>query len=344
MGAVHLTIRAAIIAMSSALGAITPHAAAQLAPLHDCALFKRPIEMSLRIPEQAPGVFIELINPATGQVIETRPARPGNTGRVDLAELFPRLWSVDSPQVLYAQATTNPADKEGTADGRIGPPVVLVPMVAPRYAPRIDREGTPQVNPAPAPKTRVLSGYWTYTDQRVEITTTKGRLVFALRPDAAPNSADNFRTLVARGFYDGIRIHRIASLSGRTLPDIVQFGDPTGTGQGGPGYFIDFEPSPLKHTYGTLSFARTTDPNSAGSQVLICLGRESAAQLDGRYTVFARLVAGTETLEALAKSPTDAEGKPREPVAIQSAKLVDAPPFGAGPKPEADPLEKPPTR
>jgi peptidyl-prolyl cis-trans isomerase B (cyclophilin B) len=342
MGLVHLIVRAAIfVAASVPMSVLTSPAAAQVSPMHECALFKRPIELSVRVPDQAPSVLIELIDPSNGQVIETRPARPGNTGKVDLAEVFPKLWTTDSPKVVYAQATIGGAD---VTAGRIGSPVVLVPMVAPRYAPRIDREGTPQVNPPVASKTRVLSGYWTYTDQRVEITTSKGRLTFALRPDAAPNSVDNFRTLVSREFYDGIRIHRIASLSGRTLPDIIQFGDPTGTGQGGPGYFIDFEPSPLKHSYGTLSFARTTDPNSAGSQVLICLGRESAAQLDGKYTVFGRLVLGVETLEALSKSPTDADGRPRDPIAIESAKLVDAPPFGTGPKPEVDPLEKPSTR
>lgn len=342
MGLVHSIVRAAIIVGASIpVLALSTTAEAQLTPMRGCALLKRPIEMSLGVPDQAPGVFVELIDPATDEVLETRPAHPGNTGKIDLAELFPKLWTTEAPRVLMAQATMRVGDKVAA---RIGPPVVLVPMVAPRYAARVDREGTPQASPPAAPGSRVLSGYWTYTDQRVEITTGKGRLTFALRPDAAPNSVDNFRTLVARGFYDGVSIHRIASLSGRTLPDIVQFGDPTGTGQGGPGYFIDFEPGPLKHAYGTLSLARTSDPNSAGSQVFICLGRDSAARLDGRYTVFARLVAGTDTLEALAKTPTDAEGKPREPVTIESARLVDAPPYGAGPKPQADPLEKTPTR
>src|SRR6185295_14123533 len=116
------------------------------------------------------------------------------------------------------------------------------------YAAKGDLDGFPRVpGPPPANKPPVLSGYWTYTDQRAVITTDKGDLVFALRPDAAPNSVRNFRQLVADRFYDQTDVSRIASLSGRTLPDIVQLGDPTGTGQGGPGWFLDFEPSPLKH-------------------------------------------------------------------------------------------------
>jgi cyclophilin family peptidyl-prolyl cis-trans isomerase len=346
MGCVHKSLK--LCAVAALIGACAPLAAvAQIAPLHECAHFKRPIEISVQVPETARGVSVQLIVPATGQVLDTRQANAGNAGMIDLAELFPRLWSAETSQVLYAQAVASfgsAGGKEPDKGERLGPPIVLVPMAAPRYAPRMDRDGTPVVNPAPAPKARVLAGYWTYLDQRVEIVTSKGRLVFAMRPDAAPNSVDNFRTLVSRGFYDGIPIHRIASLSGRTLPDIVQFGDPTGTGQGGPGYYIDFEPSPIKHAYGTLSYARTSDPNSAGSQVLIALGRDGGAQLDGRYTVFGQLVSGTETLEALSKVATDADGKPRDAVTIESAKLLDAPPFGEGPKPEVSPLEKPPER
>ena len=66
-----------------------------------------------------------------------------------------------------------------------------------------------------------------------------------------------------------------------------------------------------------------------------------AAQLDGKYTVFATLIAGAEPLAAIAKTPVDAEAHPREPVKIESARLVDAPPFGMGPKPEGDPFAKP---
>jgi cyclophilin family peptidyl-prolyl cis-trans isomerase len=323
----------------------------QLVPVCACAHPNQPIDALLGAPNtrksgegaaQESSLGIELIAPATGEVVESRPAKPG---KVDLGGLFPRLWSADSPLVYCAQAV---------ADGaRVGAPVVLVPMLPPRYAPRVDRDGTPRVSPPALAGKPLLSGYWVYTDQRVEITTEKGSLVFALHPEAAPNGVRNFRDLVSKGFYDRTPIHRIASISGRALPDIIQFGDPTGTGQGGPGYHIDFEPSTLKHAFGTLSYARTSDPNSASSQVFICLGDGGggdgegtaptglAAQLDGKYSAFATLVTGADTLMAIAKTPVDAESRPREPVMIESARLVDAPPFGSGPKPEGDPFAKP---
>ena len=320
------------LTIAGATCAFAPLASAQLHAIRPCALAKQPVLATLDGAESGgPEQSIELINPATAQVIESRPVKPGE---VDLAEVFPRLWTSDSGQVFLIQAVSG---KE-----RVGPPLVLVPMVAPRYATKTERDGTPQV--PPATKARVLSGYWVYTDQRAVVKTGKGELVFALRPDAAPNSVDNFRSLIQKQFYSGIRVHRVVSLSGRTLPDIMQFGDPTGTGQGGPGYYIDYEPSPLRHGFGSLSFARTSEPNSAGSQVIVAFGREGAAQLDGKYTVFGQLVSGAETLAAIAKTPVDADGKPREHLTIESVKLVDAPPFGSGPKPEPDPFEKPKNR
>lgn len=311
---------------------LCPAAHAQLHAARPCALAKQAVLATLDGAENGGAEqSIELINPTTAQVIESRPVKPGE---IDLADVFPRLWTNDSAQVFHIQAVSG---KE-----RIGAALVLVPMVAPRYATRAGRDGTPQM--PPATKTHVLSGYWVYPDQRAVVKTSKGELVFALRPDAAPNSVANFRSLAEKQFYSGIRVHRIVSLSGRTLPDIMQFGDPTGTGQGGPGYFIDYELSTLKHGFGSLSFARTSEPNSAGSQVIVAFGREAAAQLDGKYTVFGQLVSGAETLAAIAKTAVDADGKPREPLIVESVKLVDAPPFGSGPKPETDPFIKPSTR
>jgi cyclophilin family peptidyl-prolyl cis-trans isomerase len=281
----------------------------------------------------APDVSVELINPTTTQVLETRPTK---TGEVDLAALFPRLWTMPEAQVLLAQ--------ELVGKERVGAPVVLVPMVPPRATTRVEKDGTPQVPPASG-RQQVLSGYWTYTDQRVLMRTSRGEMVFALHPEVAPHSVTNFRDLIAKGFYDGIAFHRLSFLTGRTQPDTVMLGDPTGTGMGNPGYCIDFEPSTMKHTYGTLSYARTpADPNSAGSQVVIVLSREAGAKLDGRYAAFGQLVSGSETLTVIAKTPVDADGKPREAVTIDFAKLVDAPPYGEGPRAEADPAERPVTR
>lgn len=316
----------------------------QLAPVGACAHIKAPIHATLTQPDApsssgapaVPGVLgLELIVAESGQVLESRPAK---AGAVDLAEVFPRLWTTDKPQVLYAQAVL------GTR--RIGAPMVLVPMVPPRYAPRVDRDGVPQLNPLPAggQGKRAFSGYWMYVEQRVSVLTSKGEVVFALRPDAAPNSVAHFRDLVSKGFYDGVKVHRITTISGRTQPDIAQFGDPSGTGLGGSGSFIDYEPSPLKHGLGTLSFARLpSEPNSAGSQVIVCLGggKDAATHLDGKYTVFGQMVSGAETLAAIGKAPADANGTPRgEGVTIESVRLIDAPPYEGPPKAAAEAEKK----
>lgn len=336
----------------------------QLAPVRECALVGRPVLVRLGAdarpagegegepvrpplrppeagggagllpprPRAAPGVDrpsadwrIELISAETMRTIESRPVR---AGEVDLAAVFPRLWKTEAPAVLLAQAVDGEA--------RVGPPVVLVPMVAPRYAPRTDREGTPVFNPAPRP--RPLAGYWTFTDQHAVLRTGRGDLTFRLRAGAAPASVMHFRDLVKKGFYDGVPVHRVASLRGQPLPDLLQLGDPTGTGHGGPGTMIDFEESALKQAYGVLSFARAADPNSAGSQVIVALSREGAAALEGKYAAFGELVAGGAALVALAKTPVDADGRPREPVIVEKAELVDAPPAGAGPRPVEDPI------
>lgn len=305
-----------------------PACHAQLSVQRPCALLRQPIEAVLAAPERdGTDCSLELIQAATGKVLQTRPVKPGP---IDLGEVFPRLWTNDTGQVYQAQALL------GTQ--RTGPPLVLTPMVTPRYVSRIERDGLPIV--PPAPKKRPLSGYWVYLEQRVSIRTSKGELVFALRPDAAPNSVAVFRDLVQKRFYQDIKVHRIASLSGRTLPDILQLGDPTGTGQGGPGFFLDFEPSPLKHALGTLSLARTAEPNSAGSQLIITLSREAGSALDGRYAVFGELISGGETLRAISKTPVDADGRPREDVIIESARLIDAPPAGTERKSDPDPLEE----
>lgn len=332
-------VATALVACVSAL-VVASTASAQVSPLRACALVDRPIKLRIDAATADAESSAEtqetllLISASTGAVLESRPVA---AGEIDAAQVFPRLWKTDQPQVVFIQAAL---DAKG--EKRVGPATVLVPMLTPRYASHTDRAGVPVLTPPP--KQRIFSGYWTFKDQHALVKTIKGDLEFALRADAAPNSVLEFRDLVSKGFYSGIAIHRIASLSGQTLPDIVQFGDPTGTGQGGPGFMFDFEPSTLKHAYGTLSFARTSDPNSAGSQVIIALNRENTAFLDGRYTTFAQLVSGAEVLTTIAKTPADADGRPKEAVTIESITLVDAPPRGSEPKPATDPLQKKPER
>ena len=124
-----------------------------------------------------------------------------------------------------------------------------------------------------------------------------GAIVIELYPDIAPNTVNNFISLVRSGFYDNNTFHRLDP------GFVLQGGDPTGTGSGGPGYHIQGEFSAnnfkneLKHTKGIVSMARSSQPNSAGSQFFIMLGtRES---LDGNYAAFGKVIAGMENIDRL---------------------------------------------
>lgn len=118
-----------------------------------------------------------------------------------------------------------------------------------------------------------------------------------LYPDVAPNTVANFVSLVRKGFYDGLTFHRI-------VPGfVIQGGDPTGTGAGGPGYTIFGEftangfPNNLRHTRGVISMARTQDPNSAGSQFFIMVA--DAPHLDGQYAAFGRVISGMDEVDRI---------------------------------------------
>ncbi|OGQ34359.1 MAG: peptidylprolyl isomerase [Deltaproteobacteria bacterium RIFCSPHIGHO2_12_FULL_43_9] len=115
-----------------------------------------------------------------------------------------------------------------------------------------------------------------------------GKLIMDLYPDAAPKTVENFKKLVKKKYYDGLTFHRV-------VPGfVVQGGDPSGDGSGGPGYTIEAEFNEKPHLVGTVAMARTSDPNSAGSQFYICLAPQPS--LDRKYTVFGQVVEGTETL------------------------------------------------
>ncbi len=120
----------------------------------------------------------------------------------------------------------------------------------------------------------------------VKMTTDKGIIYLELFPEIAPVHVDNFLTLIKKGFYNGLAFHRVVRGT------IIQGGDPDGTGKGGPGYTIPAEFNFRKHKRGTLSMARASHPDSAGSQFYICLKRMS--QLDNKYTVFGQVVKGLD--------------------------------------------------
>ena len=122
-----------------------------------------------------------------------------------------------------------------------------------------------------------------------------GEIAFELYPDTAPISVENFVKLAESGFYNGLTFHRI-------VPEfVIQGGDPEGTGHGGPSWTIRGEfrsngfENPLKHTRGVLSWARTPDPNSAGSQFFIMV--DDAPHLDGDYAAFGKVTAGMEIVD-----------------------------------------------
>ncbi|MDO5695992.1 MAG: peptidylprolyl isomerase [Eubacteriales bacterium] len=137
-----------------------------------------------------------------------------------------------------------------------------------------------------------------------------GIMKLELYPEKAPKTVENFIELAEKGFYDGIIFHRI-------IPEfMIQGGDPTGTGMGGPGYTIPGEFSmnghenDLVHERGVISMARAMDPNSGGSQFFIM--HRKSPHLDGQYAAFGMLLEGFEVLDRIAAVKTDAQDKPLE--------------------------------
>ncbi|MDY7107993.1 MAG: peptidylprolyl isomerase [Planctomycetota bacterium] len=179
---------------------------------------------------------------------------------------------------------------------------------------------------------RLLSGVRLYRERDVILHTTEGDIRLALRPDHAPNTVFNFIRLCEGGFYRDVAFHRVVPMTREGEPFIIQAGDPTGLGDGGPGYRIDLEPSGLPHEFGVISMARDADPDTAGSQFFICLSREGTARLDGDYCAFGYAMAGRDAILAIADVELAdlAAGRPVEAPRIESAELVPAPPRVVG--------------
>ncbi len=153
---------------------------------------------------------------------------------------------------------------------------------------------------------------------QVEINTEFGAITVELWNDVAPGHAANFLKLVDEGFYDGLTFHRI-------IPQfVIQGGCPRGDGTGGPGWTVKAEFNNRKHEKGVLSMARSSDPNSAGSQFFICLGREHCKHLDGQYTAFGAVIDGIEVVDQIAatKGSAQEEGRTGNAPRINSAKCV----------------------
>ncbi len=145
-----------------------------------------------------------------------------------------------------------------------------------------------------------------------------------LYPEKAPNTVNNFLSLVQKGYYDGLIFHRVIA------GFMIQGGDPNGTGMGGPGYHIKgefagngFRQNDISHVRGVLSMARAQHPNSAGSQFFVM--HEEADYLDGQYAAFGKVIEGMEVVDEIANTKTDWSDRPYEE---QKMKKVTAETFG----------------
>jgi len=304
---------------------------------------------------------LTLLEPATAKPVATAelPARPGQPGewQLDLARVF--AAQLKQPKFYYLQLLAG--------ERKLGPAMILQPLLQPQRA-VLDRRNPARplaIFSTDAPgTTRAFSGFRMYIDKLVVIETERGTMRFRLRPDCAPNTAWTFRHLAEGGFFDGTDFFRtvaVGSAVGKGF--VVQGGDPTLAEpyDGGPGFDLALEPSPLPHDYGVLSMARDTEPDTAGSQFFICLSREETARLDGQYSAFGQMVwppvapettkpgdqagggpsGGTmeglspvEVLTTIANSPLlpGKKDRPAKPVRINSMRLIDAAPYGDGDK------------
>ena len=166
----------------------------------------------------------------------------------------------------------------------------------------------------------------------VTIEMESGKVIKAeLFPEKAPNTVNNFISLVKSGFYDGLIFHRVIE------GFMIQGGDPAGVGTGGPGYTIKgefaingFSKNDIKHERGVLSMARAMSPNSAGSQFFIM--HKNSSHLDGQYAAFGKVVEGMQTVDEIASVKTDWNDKPKT---AQVMKKVTVETFGEEyPQPE----------
>jgi peptidyl-prolyl cis-trans isomerase B (cyclophilin B) len=147
------------------------------------------------------------------------------------------------------------------------------------------------------------------------VETNMGTFSFVMYPKDAPNTVQNFVKLANQGFYNGTIFHRIIKRF------MIQGGDPTGTGTGGPGYTINAEFNDRKHLVGTVSMARSADPNSAGSQFFICVA--PSPHLNGQYTAFGEVIEGIDVVLAISEVKTGENDRPLEDVVMKKVTVED---------------------
>ncbi len=150
---------------------------------------------------------------------------------------------------------------------------------------------------------------------RATLHTNHGAIRLELFPEDAPVTVANFEKLAGEGFYDGVVFHRV-------IPDfMIQGGDPTGTGRGGPGYQFEDEPNQHSVVRGMLAMANA-GPNTNGSQFFIVTA-DDCSWLNGKHTVFGRVTEGMDVVDAISNVPRDARDRPHDDVAIERVELGD---------------------
>jgi peptidyl-prolyl cis-trans isomerase B (cyclophilin B) len=145
--------------------------------------------------------------------------------------------------------------------------------------------------------------------------TNHGTIQIELLPEHAPETVENFEDLARKGFYDGGTFHRV-------IDDfMIQGGCPRGDGTGGPGYTFDDEPNDLSLERGALAMANA-GPNTNGSQFFIVTA-DSCPWLDGKHTVFGRVVEGMDVVDEISRVPKDARDRPHDPVVVEHVEVSD---------------------
>ena len=145
--------------------------------------------------------------------------------------------------------------------------------------------------------------------------TSEGAIEVEVYPDAAPKTVENFEKLSRDGFYEGVIFHRV-------IPDfMIQGGDPTGTGMGGPGYEFEDEFNQHRVERGALAMANA-GPNTNGSQFFIVTA-EATPWLDGKHTVFGRVTSGMDVVDRISQTERDANDRPLKPVTIERVELAE---------------------
>jgi cyclophilin family peptidyl-prolyl cis-trans isomerase len=192
----------------------------------------------------------------------------------------------------------------------------LVGCNAGSLGPTTRTDAGPKPSGCPADRPEALPAGQT---RSVEISTRKGTFVIGVRADLAPLAAGNFVALAGCGFYDRVVFHRL-------VPGfVIQGGDRTGTGRGGPGYTIRDEPVTTPYRRGTVAMARTTEPNSQGSQFFIVLADDNPLATSNNYAIFGSVRSGMESVDAIAAMPNS--GTPNnialDPVAMDRVMVTN---------------------